>query len=189
MTPALKSLLMLIATCGMVQGAGADAADPGPPPGRPVGWRGDGSGLYPSAEPPTRWSAKENVLWKTEVGRGSSSPIVVGSRVLLTAEPDLLVCVDAATGKELWRKAHRLSDLPAERNARRPGQSGDYGDATPTPVSDGRWVWVFLNTGIVACYDLEGTCRWMNWYDMRLATNYGRTASPVLGTRLEKMNC
>ena len=39
MTPALKSLLMLIATCGMVQGAGADAADPGPPPGRPVGWR------------------------------------------------------------------------------------------------------------------------------------------------------
>jgi len=37
----------------------------------------------------------------------------------------------------------------------------------------------------VACHDLEGRCRWRDWYDMRLATNYGRTASPVLvGQRL-----
>ena len=44
---------------------------------------------------------------------------------------------------------------------------------------------MFFNTGIVACHDLEGTCRWINWYDMRQATGYGRTASPVLvGQRL-----
>ena len=156
-----------------------------PSPERPAGWRGDGSGRYPSADPITNWSATGNVLWRTEVGAGHSSPLVVGSRVLVTAEPGLLVCLDAATGRELWRTAHKLSDLPAERNAQAPRQSEHFGDTTPTPVSDGKWVWVFFNTGIVACHDLEGNCRWRDWYDMRLATNYGRTASPVLvGQRL-----
>jgi outer membrane protein assembly factor BamB len=173
MTQVLKSLLMLLVTGALV---GAE---------RPVGFRGDGSGQYPSADPVTKWSARENVLWKTEVGAGSSSPIVVGRRVFVTSEPDLLICLDAETGKELWRKAHKVSDFPAALNAKTPVRPNQYGDATPTPVSDGKRVWVFFNTGIVACYDLDGKARWMNWYDMRLTTNYGRTASPVLvGERL-----
>jgi len=200
MTQVRKSLLLFLVAGGLIEAAargvpaGDNAPKAAPPLGsadyrpsadRPAGWRGDGSGRYPSAAPITRWSASENVLWKTEVGAGHSSPIVVGSRVLITAEPDLLVCLDAATGKELWRKAHKLSDLPVELHAKPPPQSKPYGDATPTPVSDGKSVWVFFNTGIVACYNLEGKCRWMNWYDMRLATGYGRTASPVLvGERL-----
>jgi hypothetical protein len=96
------------------------------------------------------------------------------------SEPDLLVCVDAATGKERWRKAH-----PLETGRTRPRQGELYGDTTPTPVSDGASVWVFLNTGIVACYDLDGKIQWTAWHDLRLATPYGRTASPVLvGRRL-----
>jgi outer membrane protein assembly factor BamB len=151
----------------------------------PVGWRGDGSGCSLAAGPPTTWSAQRNVLWKAKVGLGSSSPILVGGRVLVSAEPDLLVCLDVANGRELWRKAHKLSDLPAELGARAPGQSGQYGQATPTPVSDGKWVWAFYHTGIVACYDLQGARRWVHWYKMRLNTMYGRTASPVLvGDRL-----
>jgi len=180
MTPALRSLFVLLAVCGMV-----DAADSGPSPGRPVGWRGDGSGQYPSANPVTQWKAEENVLWQAEVGQGHSSPIVVGQRVLITSEPDLLVCVDAETGRELWRKSHKLADISAEAAARGARHSSQYGDATPTPVSDGRCVWVFLGTGIVACHGLEGKSRWMNWYDLRQTTGYGRTASPVLvGDRL-----
>ncbi len=152
---------------------------------RPVGWRGDGSGQYPSADPVSRWSRDENVLWKTEVGAGASSPVVVGPRVFITAEPDLLISLDAATGKELWRKAHKVSDFPAASDAKHPVRPNQYGDATPTPVSDGNRIWVFFGTGIVACYDLDGRCRWVNWYDMRLATTYGRTVSPLLvGDRL-----
>jgi len=34
---------------------------------------------------PLTWSARENVLWKAELpGPGSSSPIIVGSRIFLT---------------------------------------------------------------------------------------------------------
>jgi outer membrane protein assembly factor BamB len=156
-----------------------------PSTAHPIGWRGDGSGQYPSANPVTHWSATENVRWKAEVGAGHSSPIVVGQRVLVTAEPDLLVCLDAETGKELWRKAHKLSDLPNAPKSESATRSSQYGDATPTPVSDGKRVWVFFGPGIVACHDLDGTVRWVNWYDLRQNTSYGRTASPVLiGDRL-----
>lgn len=145
-----------------------------------VGWRGDGTGQYPTADPVAKWSAKENILWKAEVGTGSSSPIVVGGRVFLTSEPDLLICLEAKSGKELWRKAHKITDFPAARNAKTPIRPARYGDANPTPVSDGKSVWAFFGTGIVACYDLDGRPRWANWYEMRLTTGYGRTASPVL---------
>jgi outer membrane protein assembly factor BamB len=156
-----------------------------PSPQRPIGWRADGSGIYPAAQPVATWSAKKNLLWTANVGTGCSSPVLVGNRVVIAAEPDLLVCVDAATGKELWRKAHKISDLPAELNAKAPNLSEHYGDATPTAVSDGKWVWVFFNAGIVACHDLQGKNRWMTWHPTRLATSYGRTASPVLvGNRL-----
>jgi len=182
MSGVVRSLL-LVAACG---GGVAAAAESQPAAERPVGWRGDGTGCYPAATPPAKWSAKENVLWKTEVGAGQSSPIVVGSRVLVTAEPDLLVCLDAASGKELWRKAHRLADLPEKPDPNGPSRPSQYGDATPTPVSDGKSVWVFFSTGIVACHDLEdGKSRWTTWQGLRRTTQYGRTVSPVLvGRRL-----
>jgi hypothetical protein len=145
-----------------------------------VGWRGDGTGRYPSTDPVTKWSQKEHVLWRTEVGAGQSSPILVGRRVLITSEPDVLVCLDIDTGRELWRKAHRLADVSAEAAEKGARYSSQYGDATPTPVSDGRSVWAFFGTGLVACHDLDGERRWMNWYDLRPTTTYGRTASPLL---------
>jgi outer membrane protein assembly factor BamB len=151
----------------------------------PVGWRGDGSGQYPAAKPVGQWSAKKNVLWKADVGAGTSSPILVGSRLFVTAEPDLLICVNADTGKELWRKAHKLADFPAATDAKFPVRPSEYGNANPAPVSEGRWVWAFYGTGIVACYDLDGKARWVDWFDFKRTTEYARTASPVLaGERL-----
>lgn len=150
-----------------------------------VGWRGDGSGQYPSATPVKRWSGTENVVWKADVGMGTSSPILVGSRLLVASEPDLLVCLDAETGKELWRKAHKLSDFPETERAKFPLRASEYGNANPVPVSDGKSVWAFFGTGIVACYDLAGTARWVKWFDYRRTTEYARTASPLLvGERL-----
>jgi outer membrane protein assembly factor BamB len=178
-------ILALLIALGTPGGAGAAADDPGPPEGHPVGWRGDGSGRFPSADPVTRWSAGENVRWKTEVGAGQSSPVLIGRRLFITSEPDLLVCLDAETGRELWRKAHRLSDVSPEAADQGARHSSQYGDASPTPVSDGRWVWASFGTGLVSSHDLEGARRWMRWYDVRQTTRYGRTSSPVLiGERL-----
>jgi outer membrane protein assembly factor BamB len=185
MRSVLHLLLAFLVAFGMARGAMADGADPEASPGHPVGWRGDGGGQFPSANPVTRWKAGENILWKSEVGAGHSSPIIVGRRLLIASEPDVLVCLDAETGRELWRKAHRLADVSAEAVAKGARHSSQYGDATPTPVSDGICVWVFLGSGLVSCDDLEGKRRWMNWYDLRQTTGYGRTSSPVMvGDRL-----
>src|SRR4051794_28196885 len=79
----------------------------------PVGWRGDGSGRYPSATPPLEWSETKNVRWKTAIGPNRySSPIVVGDRVFVTADPARLVCVNADDGRILWVKSNDFADLP-----------------------------------------------------------------------------
>ncbi len=50
------------------------------------GFRGPGGmGLGQGPEPPLRWSAKENILWKVKLpGPGASSPIVWKDQVLVT---------------------------------------------------------------------------------------------------------
>ena len=50
-------------------------------------WRGpSGTGVADGADPPTQWSATENIRWKTKLpGRGHSTPIVWGNRIFLTA--------------------------------------------------------------------------------------------------------
>jgi len=154
------------------------AAAPGP--SQVVGWRNDGTGRFPDAEPVTEWSKTSHVLWSAKVGSSASSPIAVEGKVLVTAEPDLLVCLDAGTGKERWRKAHGLSDLPPELNARDLKLPALAGYTVPTPVSDGRRVYAWFGTGVAACYDLDGNRQWIRWLDVPQPTNYGRTASPVL---------
>lgn len=65
-------------------------------------WRGPaGTGVAPSANPPTTWSASENVKWKVALpGEGHSSPIIVGDRVYLTASVKTDRTVEPAEGEE-----------------------------------------------------------------------------------------
>jgi outer membrane protein assembly factor BamB len=75
------------------------------PLGSPLGWRTDASGCYADATPPTKWSATENVLWKTAMpGRSFGSPVVVGDKVLVVSDPAELLCLSAADGAILWRR-------------------------------------------------------------------------------------
>ena len=52
-----------------------------------VGWRGDGTGRYPDATPPTEWYQKENgesknILWKTKLPCYSwATPVIVGDKI------------------------------------------------------------------------------------------------------------
>ena len=82
-----------------------------PTPASPIGWRGDGSGRFPGATPVTDWDlkTKKNVVWQVRMPFFScAGPIVVGDKVFTTGEPDLLICVEAKTGKELWRRHNAI---------------------------------------------------------------------------------
>src|SRR5262245_14408972 len=76
----------------------------------PVGWRGDGTGRFPDAKPPSEWGKDRNVLWKVALpGTSFGSPIVVGDNVLVVSDPGDLLCVRRSDGKLLWKKS--ISDV------------------------------------------------------------------------------
>ncbi len=149
-----------------------------------VGWRGDGSGLYPQANPPTSWDTDDgtNVLWQTEIGRGQSSPVVSGDRVFVTVEPEKLLGIEKKTGKILWTKESGYAALPAGTKVpeKQPPTAAGCGYSTPTPVTDGRLVYTSHGTGVVAAYDFEGKREWIRFIDRPPESEYGRSASPVL---------
>src|SRR4029077_3290912 len=58
-----------------------------------VGWRSDGTGHYPKANPVLEWSPTENVVWKTPLPEwGNSMPVLVSGKLFVNVEPDTLVC-------------------------------------------------------------------------------------------------
>jgi outer membrane protein assembly factor BamB len=91
-----------------------------------VGYRGNGSGVFPDAKPPTEFDAVtgKNLRWKVALpNHSNSSPIVVGDRVFVVCAAGWpegqdcaqLLCFDAATGKELWRRdVDEFAMRPAE---------------------------------------------------------------------------
>ena len=85
----------------------------------PVGWRGDGSGIFPNTTPATQWSPTKNVVWKTELPNWSNAtPVIVGDKLFVMSEPDVLVCCDLASGKILWQKANTILDaVPPKESA------------------------------------------------------------------------
>lgn len=83
----------------------------------PVGWRTDGTGKYPQATPPEEWAADKNVVWSTPIVNGDkpawscASPVIVGERIFITAEPDTLMCLSAKDGSILWQHANGYKEL------------------------------------------------------------------------------
>jgi outer membrane protein assembly factor BamB len=103
---------------------------------------------------------------------------VVGDKVFVLAEPAELICLDAASGKVLWQKPNGFSELATKTEENK--AKGSPGNVTPTPVSDGRYVYVSFGCGIVGCYDLDGTRQWLVFLDFPPGTQHGRSASPLL---------
>src|ERR1051326_2985980 len=71
----------------------------------------NGSGVAKDKNIPTEFGESKNLRWKTTItGAGNSSPIVWGDRIFLqTASADAaqrsLHCIDANSGKEVWKRS------------------------------------------------------------------------------------
>ena len=119
-------------------------------------FRGDsGGGVAADQTIPAEVGLDKNLLWKVDVAAGTSSPIIVGDKLLLTSHKDdqrLIHCINPATGETLWTQA-----VPKHHDeiATQPA-----GPSTPTPVSDGERVFAFFpDTGTFA-WTLDGKPLW-----------------------------
>ena len=114
-----------------------------------------GSGVSIERSLPSKIAPDKNLAWRKETPTGVSSPVVVDGRVFLTGVEDgklALLCLDAASGKELWRK-----QPPRERTEKFHPR---HGPATPTPASDGANIFVFLPESGLLAYTLDGEELW-----------------------------
>jgi outer membrane protein assembly factor BamB len=140
---------------------------------------------------PVQWSATSNVIWKATLpGPGHSSPIVWGDRIFLTAFRSerisnayaarfllsargqlVVLALDKTSGKILWERTVKASSIEALHPTNSP--------ASPTPVTDGRYVYVYFGSAGLVAFDFNGTVAW----EKRLGpfpSDWGSASSPVL---------
>ena len=142
-----------------------------------------GDGHSPAKNVPLRWSATNNVAWKSQVpGRGWSSPVLVGKYLYLTSaiskpasdELDLaLLCFDAASGSLAWQTAvfTQGADAPA------PHRKNSH--ASPTPLIDGNRIYVHFGHMGTAALDLDGKVLWRN-NSLKYPPVHGNGGTPIL---------
>lgn len=117
-------------------------------------------------------------LWRYEMpGPAGSSPIVVGDQVVATSvdgDSLVVVCVDAASGKELWTRT-----VEGKNRKSRDGANS----ASCSPCSDGTHIWTMFGTGQVNCFTLEGKEVWSKDLEKeygRFEIQFGMATTPVL---------
>ena len=137
--------VVLVATLCLLCSLANAASEYRPPAKVPpvgIGFRGDGGGYFPDAKIPVEFGdpsthsassgtssgsgQAKNLLWKAPLVNWSwSSPVPVGNRVLMMAEPTWsgalwpqLCCYDADTGERLWvvdvDPRDAFPDMPAD---------------------------------------------------------------------------
>ena len=143
-------------------------------------WRGPFlNGSSDEKNLPATWSKTENVVWIASLpGHSSATPIIANGRVFISStdrdSKDLLaLCFDARSGKELWRKKLGESSRKVPRN----------NPATPSPVTDGGYVYFMYGSGDLAGLDYEGNVIWSRNLEAEygnISLKYGYSSSPLL---------
>jgi outer membrane protein assembly factor BamB len=142
----------------------------------------NGSGVSVSTGLPEEFGPGKNVVWKTPLPPGHSSPVLTRDRVFVTAYAEekaaggkshklLVVCLDRQTGRPLWQR-----EVPRTREGRLQNVNNP---ASPSPVTDGANVYVFFQEFGLISYDGAGRERWrlpLGPFNMF----YGFGASPIL---------
>jgi len=136
-------------------------------------------GRSPSPRLPVRWSEQQNIRWKIPIpGKAWSSPVVAGGDIWLTnATADghqlSVIAIDAASGTV--RLDRMVFDI-GEPMFCHPFNS--Y--ASPTPVTDGKRLWVHYGSAGTACLDAtSGKTLWQR-QDLPCDHHRGPGSSPIL---------
>jgi len=123
---------------------------------------------------PVHFGPRTNVLWRTPLPGGHSSPVVWGDRVFITgADSDRLstLCLERGSGRMLWRRDITGVKMETTHKISSPAAS--------TPCTDGETVVVYFGSVGLTAYDFNGKERWR----LPLAppmVEFGTGTSPIL---------
>ena len=115
----------------------------------------NGSGVSDAKGVPVVFGVDQNVLWKTPLPPGHSSPVFSPDRIFLTAHENeslFVIGLDRKAGKELWRK-----QVPRPRKGELHKANGP---ASASPVTDGDNVYVFFTDFGLISFTKDGKERW-----------------------------
>ena len=123
------------------------------------------------------WSTEENVTWKLELPEWSgSTPIIWGDRIFLNVAAGdglYLWCVNRNTADPLWVRPLGSGNVKMRKQNM----------SSPSPVTDGKNVYVMTGTGSLKGYDFNGNQIWARDIQKdygRFGLNWGYASSPLL---------
>jgi len=143
-----------------------------------------GQGHYAGKNLPIDWSTTKNVAWKQAIpGKGWSSPIVLDGHIYLTSAVPIemskdqslkAICLDAAKGTLLWQtEVFRQDGVKAPRIHKKNSH------ASPSPLTDGKRLYVHFGHQGTACLEIDGKIVWRT-LEHRYAPVHGNGGTPIL---------
>jgi outer membrane protein assembly factor BamB len=178
----MRKFLAAIGVCTLLVSVSllAQNARPTADPHWPA-WRGPThDGVSRETSLPTKWSATEGVDWKLPLPSYSgSTPIIWNDFVFLN------VATASNTGElELWAIDRNKKEVAWKR----PIAGGNHIErkqnmSSPSPVTDGRNVWVMTGVGVLKSFDFTGKEIWSRDIQAdygRFGLNWGYASSPRL---------
>jgi outer membrane protein assembly factor BamB len=140
-------------------------------------WRGIGRDCKVTGfkAPPT-WPADLKQVWKVTVGFGDATPVLIGNKIYLNTRQgndELIICLDATTGKELWKNQYPSAAVT--------GPSGSHPGPRSTPsVSNGKIV-TFGASAILSCLDATtGKVIWRRENPANVVPQFYTGMSPLI---------
>jgi outer membrane protein assembly factor BamB len=161
--PRLRAFLIAIVTACIVKGADWPQ------------FRGpNASGVSGATNLPLEFGPSKNVVWKTALPPGHSSPVITADRIFVTAfdaSKLYMIALERASGKILWRR-----EVPRPRKQE---LHKNNSPASPSVATDGKNTFAFFTDFGLVSHGPDGEERW------RLPLGpfnnpFGLAASPVL---------
>ena len=125
---------------------------------------------------PADFGSKTNLLWRTPLAPGNSTPCVSGDLIFLTtwqkeSKELATVALNRKTGKVRWKRVAPTKDIEKFHSVGSPASS--------TPACDGERVYSFFGSYGLLCYDFDGKLLWERRFDP-FQDEFGASSSPVL---------
>lgn len=145
-------------------------------------WRGPMlNGISNEKGLPIKWTTEENVTWKLPMpDRSGSTPIIWDNYIFLNMADGTkglgtlsFWAIDRTKGTVLWKKPLGAGDhMMRKQNM-----------SSPSPVTDGKTVWVLTGMGVLRAFDFKGNELWMRDIQTeygKFGLNWGYGSSPLL---------